>query len=114
MRKSTDEVSFHKKRYLVRIYGTSALMAVDGYTFEDSLTGLTLGVHKDGRDGMWHVDCLRTGMYVAREKTRGRAYDRYKRVRWKYANRLQAGDFNRFLGEFVDLVDDWEKSNGRP
>lgn len=89
-------------------------MAVDGYAFEDSLTGLTLGVHKDGRDGMWYVDCLRTGMYVAREKTRGRAYDRYKRVRWKYANRLQDGDFNRLQVEFVDLVDDWEKSNGRP
>lgn len=114
MRKSTDEVSFHKKRYLVRIAGTSALMAVDGYTFEDSLTGLTLGVHKDGRDGMWHVDCLRTGMYVALDKTRGRAYDCYKRVRWKYADKLQAGDFNRLQEEFADLVDDWEKSNGRP
>lgn len=114
MRRSTDKVSFHKERYLVRISGTPALMAVDGYTFEDSLTGLTLGVHKDGRDGMWRVDCLRTGMYVACEKTRGRAYDRYKRVRWKYADKLQAGDFNRLQEEFADLADDWEKSNGRP
>lgn len=111
MRRSTDEVSFHKKRYLVRISGTGALMAVDGYTFEDSLTGLTLGVHKDGR---WYVDCLRTGMYVVFEKTRGRAYDRYKRVRRKYADKLQAGDFNRLQEEFANLVDDWEKSNGRP
>ena len=58
MRKSTDKVSFHKKRYLVRISGTSALMAVDGYTLEDPLTGLTLGVHKDRRGGKWYVDCL--------------------------------------------------------
>lgn len=114
MRESTDEVSFHKKRYLVRISGTDALMAVDGYTFEDSLTGLTLGVHKCGRDGRWYVDCLRTGMYVALGKTRERAYDRYKRVRWKYAAKLQAGDFTRLQEEFANLVDDWEKSNGRP
>lgn len=114
MRRSTDEVSFHKKRYLVRLAGTDALMAVDGYTFEDPLTGLTLGVHKDGKSGLWYVDCLRTGLWLASEKTRGRAYDRYKRVRWRYANKLQAGDFNRLQEEFAGLVDDWEKSNGRP
>lgn len=54
---------------------------------------------------MWRVDCLRTGMYVALDKTR---------VRWKYADRLQAGGFNRLQEEFADLVDDWEKSYGRP
>lgn len=114
MRRSTDEVSFHKKRYLVRLTGTDDLMAVNGYMFEDSLTGLTLGVHKDGKSGLWYVDCLRTGLWLACEKTRGRAFDRYKRVRWRYADKLQAGDFNRLQEEFADLVDDWEKSNGRP
>ena len=52
-------------------------------------------------------------MYLVFGETRGRAYERYKRVRWKYANKLQAGDFNRLQEEFADLVDDWEKSNGR-
>lgn len=114
MRRSTDRVSFHKKRFLIRISGTAALMAVDGYMFEDPLTGLTLGVHKDCKGGMWFVDCLRTGMWSVCEKTRGRAYECYKRVRWKYADKLQAGDFNMWQEEFVYLVDDWEKSYGRP
>lgn len=114
MRESTDDVSFHKKRFLVRLYGTDALMAVDGYTVDDSLTGITLGVHKDGKSGLWYVDCLRTGMWLACEKTRGRAYERYKRVRWRYVDKLQSGGFNRLQEEFADLVDDWEKSNGRP
>lgn len=39
---------------------------------------------------------------------------RYKRVRWKYAEGLQAGKFNREQEEFSNLVNDWEKSNGRP
>lgn len=107
-------MSFHRKRYLVRVYGVDAIKAVDGYTFEDSLTGLTLGMHKDGSNGLWYVDCLRSGMWLARDKTRARAYERYKRVRWKYAEGLQAGNFNRQQEEFADLVDDWEKSNGRP
>lgn len=114
MRRSTDEVSFHKKRFLVRLGGTDALMDVGGYTFEDPLTGLSLGVHKDGKSGLWYVDCLRTGLWLVREKTRSRAFERYKRVRWRYAGKLQAGDFNRLQDEFADLVDDWEKSNGRP
>lgn len=114
MRRSTDEVIFHKKRYLVRLGATDALMAVDGYMFEDSLTGITMGVHKDGKSGLWYVDCLQTGLWLACEKTRALAFERYKRVRWRYADKLQAGDFKRLQEEFADLVDDWEKSNGRP
>lgn len=114
MRKSTDEVSFHKKRFLLRLLSTDVLIAVDGYTFEDPLTGLTLGVHKSGKSGNWYVDCLRTGMWLVCEKTRGRAYERYKRVRWRYADMLRSGNFSRRQEEFADLVDDWEKSNGRP
>lgn len=89
-------------------------MAVDGYMFDDPLTGITLGVHKDGKSGLWYVDCPQTGLWLVSEKTRGRAYDCYKRVRWRYADKLQAGGFNRLQKEFADLVDDWEKSNGRP
>lgn len=114
MKRATDKVSFHREWYLVRFCATNALMAVDGYMFEDPLTGHTLGVHKDVKSGMWYVDCLRTGMWLVREKTRGRAYERYKRLRWKYDEKMRAGDFNRQQEEFADLYDDWEKSNGRP